>query len=442
MPSIIESLPTELLHEIFTGYLCLGDLVQLMRACKRSHQIIEPFIWTKIELHRPHYHEDYAFGKSNNKLVTTDRPYQQSYFNIDVENTFYKDQYYSEINRKFLKGFEEPPSDSLGHVERLASKVRWLCLEVDQYEDNHTLRDCWNALTSFVNLKYLEIHARFSEWNEIKPFNIDAAPLERLQTVKLRGYVPEYFVLYILQRPSHIIELELALLDDPVGSTRYDPRRNPPKQSEVPEDYEGMTEEDLDNIEDMDEEEIAPRPLGCLPESLSGQFKSLTHLWLCKPAAIDQDNHTYSDIYYSQPSDQRTLKEWASLLHAARGTLKSLTLEQRPATHQIEMDSTGSDEFMHGRCFGPSYRHFVEIVLPVLLEDAKWPALENILLCGLEVGDVDITPSGDPTVERQLRSKFPKVDITIELGRRILFLPEDGIVCRGGDVLGGNELEV
>lgn len=383
--------PPEIFLQI-TSHLPHGDLFQLIQVSKSVQALVEPLLWREIELHRPHYHEDLAVDK-----CSIHRPYKYDVAHGlfgTAHQTHYLDQYYSKTARIFIKKFENPSEEN----DRLARHVRWLCLEVDMYEDDSVERNCWNALTQFVNLEYLEIHARWTSYNEVEQLDAAAAPLEKLHTIKLRGFVPNYFVEYLLRRPSQIKELELAVLDNPIGSNLHEPRENPPPdQPEVPEDFEGMTDEEvnaLDELEEFDGEEIAPRPLLCIPNTIVSQFKNLTHLWLCKPTNVYDGaelRDMFQDMYFSEPSDTKSFHEWANLLTATKDTLTHLTLEHRPTTGEIESDSTESDEFMRLRSEGPSYRRFREIVLPILLNPQGWSALKQITLIGVEYNSTSCT---------------------------------------------------
>jgi hypothetical protein len=290
-------------------------------------------------------------------------------------------------------------------------------------------------------LEYLEVHTEWSGLNEAKPFQRSSAlPLTKLHTVKLRGYVPRDFVLYVCQH-SDIVDLELAVLDTPIGGVLPYSRINPPPdQVEPPEDYEGMTDQELDaldDVEDFEAEGIAPRPLWWMPEDLP-QFTFLTHLWLCKPAEPSQDANDLYGTYYSEPSDQRALEAWASIIRGSRRTLTYLTLEDRLTVYEIESDSTDSDEYMQLYSHGPSYKRFVAIVLPALLEEAEWASLKQLQLYGLEVYDAENSHTRPPDlgVRSKLRQRHPRAEIETYLGRRMLFDDGNGQISSSVDVLG------
>ncbi|KAF2806851.1 uncharacterized protein BDZ99DRAFT_500896 [Mytilinidion resinicola] len=443
MAAPIDGLPTELFLEV-TRYLRHGDLFQLMQVCKKCHQIVEPILWTKVELHRPSYHEDYAYPHWNTDARCEERPYMHL-AEIGPTDYHYLDSRHADVARVFLTRFENIEKDGSERLRRLASQVRWLCLHVDPYEDGYMNRNCWNVFMMFTNLEYLEVDAA---WAALEPFHSDAQPLAKLRTVKLRGYVPREFVQYLCQRPSHIVDLELALLDNPVGGTLPYKRTNPPpKALKPPEDYEGMTEEEIgafDDVEEFDEEQIAPRPLCWMPEGLGSQFTVLTRLWLCKPGEPAFDIDSWHSAYYSALSDKRALETWASIIRTARATIVYLTLEDRLSVEEIEVESTDSDEFMQYYSHGLSYHRFVAIVLPVLMEEAQWPSLKQLQLYGIEIHDSTHSRDRHPHVDirSKLRQRHPHAKVETYLGRRMTFDHATGEVnMYRGDGIGWDGLD-
>ncbi|KAF2498280.1 hypothetical protein BU16DRAFT_536332 [Lophium mytilinum] len=442
MTTPIDGLPTELFLEV-TRYLRHGDLFQLMQVSKPCRQILSPILWKRIELHRPSYHSDYAYPHSHTDAGCESRPYMHL---PEWEPNSYLDKYHADVAKAFIMMFESMPKDSSERLRRLASQVRWLCLHVDPYEDDSVTRNCWNIFALFTNLEYLEVDAAWTAYNEVEPFNLGAQPLAKLRAVKLRGYVPREVVQYFCQQPSRIVDLELAVLDNPIGGTLAYERKNPPPEAlEPPEDYDGMTEEDLEALndeEDFEEEEIAPRPLCWMPEGLGSQFTFLTRLWLCKPG--EPRHRIFHETYYSMPSDQRTLDAWVSIIRAARATLVYLTLEDRLAIENIETDSTGSNEFMQYYSHGPTYHRFVATVLPVLMEEAQWPELKYLQLYGLEIHDPTNSHTRDPhvNIRTKLRQRHPYAEVETYLGRRMTFDSTTGEVgMYGGDGIGWDCLD-
>ncbi|KAF2186922.1 hypothetical protein K469DRAFT_705452 [Zopfia rhizophila CBS 207.26] len=452
MPSPIDVLPSELFFRV-TTFLRHHDLTVLTRVSRKFHEIIQPLLWTKIELHRPSFHEDYAHKELRGEEEAMNRPYQLDSTTWRPENKWKMDMEWEPKLTEFISIFEEDTMADRARARHLASMTRWLCLTVVPYLDDRHKRDVWNALAMFTNLEYLEVSAFWSSDNEVVPLKLDTPPMSKLRTVKLRGYVPADFVRHVCQNAPGITELQLALLDAPIGSSLYDNRKNPPPKAHA-EDYEGMTEQELDALDDVEnfesEECVAPRPLACLNSGIISRLTSLTCLYLCRPSkAKDFDNeYAFHDIYVSVPADKRALYEWAALIRATRSTLVHLTFDQRPVGDENEPDGTRNTEFMVYYCHGPGYQRFVDIVLPVLLEDDAWPALRSIHLFGFETDGRDISkyiPNYTGRIhrgvdlKRQLSERFPDADVIVGLGRRMLVEEETGEVCSGGDVLDGGD---
>ncbi|CAG8981968.1 hypothetical protein HYALB_00004831 [Hymenoscyphus albidus] len=454
----IITIPPEIFLQI-TTHLPHSDLTKLVQVCKYVQTLVEPVLWREIELHREYFHEDVDLAFDQCKP----RPYRHGMSDETVDMDSYTDDKCAKAAQLFLVKF-----DNLGkasHLEQLASHVRWLCLEVKPYQcfdaegnQSSCWNVCWNAFTKFPNLEYLEIHARYTRFESVV-FDPSASPLKELHTVKLRGYIPKEFIEYLLQRPSSIKKLELAVLDDPIGDSCSTPRINPPR-SEL---YESPSHD-----------VYAPRPLIFFPGKGIPHFKSLTHLWLCKPTdGYDRANprHGLDRIYYSEASDKSSFEEWAKILTAIKDTLTHLTLEHRPTTDENEMDGTENDEYMRGRreheSAGKSYQRFCSTVLPVLLDTKCLSPLKEITLFGIECASptcvncermwnyegcdgaepacsfcaemglecTPIEPKAD-CIKLQLEARYPNVDVKSLLGRRMLFDTVFGHPCSGHGVLG------
>ncbi|KAF2270771.1 hypothetical protein CC78DRAFT_564081 [Lojkania enalia] len=458
MSSIIEKLPTELLTEILT-FLRINDLSKTCLVSRGFQQIAEPILWTRVELHSPLYHEDYSYDSLRQDEVALQRPYHQlkeveSKVYVKPLQRFLENQEMERIHadkaEKFLLVFQENYMHNQQRVDYLASLIKWLCLSIESSEWE-SRPDAWNILAMFRNLEYLEVRGYWSNTEQMEPFKESGSSMLNIHTLKLRGYIPAGFVNHVCQGVSSITNLHLALLDAPIGSARYNERENsPPPIPEYPEGYEGMTEEEMDALDDVESfngEEVAARPLACLSPTALAQLSALTHLHLCKPTEPNYSNEWWRGMYFSAPADKRILQEWASLLRASRKSLTHVRLDQRPVASEIELDSTDNAEFIVGHSYGPSYDRFVEIVLPIFLEDADWPRLRSIQLFGFELDERDLAKVNKvssfpiaPTrhgvdLVKQLERKFPEADIASELGRRIIMHDWSGVVGHSADVL-------
>ena len=441
MRSPIEILPLELFIHV-TTFLRHDDLAKLLCVSRRYQQLVEPILWRKIEFHAPNYHEKSAYGETWKEV--TERPYQVIE-DLAGESTSYRNNGY---RTKAMSFFQILGPDSVIKPQRrayLTGLVRWLCIQLAREDSEELERNvCLEVLMAFPNLEYFEIDVYWWTAKEnVVPFRLgnSAQPMEKLHTAKLKGYLPAEFVQYVCRHAATITTLELGVLDEPIGANLVPLRFNPPPVlPDVPEEYEGMTDEEieaLDEREEFDEGEIAPRPLLSLHPNTIAQFTNLAHLRLIKPAQDQDEDSHWIQTYFSVPSEVQCLKMWAELLRIARPSLEVLILDQRVCVESRELDRTSAEEFMFWRLHGPSYHRFVDIVLPVLLEGG-WPKLKQIHLYGFEVpddmktqieGDQDeFTSPGSVDMVGRLREILNGVEIQVTVGRRMLFDRDSGEV--------------
>ncbi|KAF1996706.1 hypothetical protein P154DRAFT_525404 [Amniculicola lignicola CBS 123094] len=456
MSSILEVLPTELLLQVLT-YLRTADLAGLLPVSKRFKKIIEPMVWSKIELHRPCFHEDYALLQLQPLEEAVQRPYQHYRIRDVMMSVRFDDQDsmkqdFDEKTSLFFRNFEAwyiaEDEKKKTRAEELARLVKWLCLPVNgpwgldpAFEftpaDESKKSDPWNALAKMRNLEYLEISADWETYERAMPFNKDAAPkMTRLKTVKLRGHLPKAFVRHVLRNGEGITELQLGILDKPLESALDEVQEKSSSESDCEGEYQDEGEEEDD--ESIYDETMAPRGLACLTPDMILSFTSLTCLYLMRPA---EGNEGIAREYYSVsgPAERHVLREWAYLLRATRRTLTHLILDHRVIGDENAPDGTDNDTYMVFYCHGPGYYRFVNIVLPVLLED-EWPNLQSVKLFGIDLDGIDkseyeLLDGGGEDVTQQLKRRFPTVKIESALGRRMLFESGSGTVETGGDVL-------
>ncbi|KAJ7903379.1 hypothetical protein B0H14DRAFT_939060 [Mycena olivaceomarginata] len=449
----LDSFANELLCHIFS-FLQPFDLVSPMRVNKSFHGLIEPMIWTKLELHGPGFHEYYQYPE---ELVDSESRQKRNYLATGTDyNPDHHEREYSDHTGRFLRVFNES-EEGVSPVRRmaLAEHVRFLCADLTYDDEDDT--DPWGIIAGFSNLEHLELTVPWA-WRDTFDTAFEAfmlkehRPLTKLHTVRLRGYVPKEFVQFVCQGAAGITDLELAVLDRPIGSNNYAGKRiNPPpgtktKVDSDDEDSASDGESEDDDAEDFDEEAIAPRGLPVLLDKIDliGQFSSLTRLSLARPTQSAEDAD-YRDEYVSVKSDVAILQEWAAVIRATRGTLEHLILEQRPFAEEIEQDSTGDREFLVLYPYGPGYDRFVEHTLPALLEEgAEWPRLKSVRLYGFDVPAEYYSDDSDQTPEPQrllaiLEARFkPRgVEVRSGLGRRMIYEDDDGTIRSGGDDFGG-----
>lgn len=474
------ALPTEV-EACILSYLDYYDLVQLERTSKHFYHSVIPLLWNEVEIHRPSLHEQILFKETFNYQVATESGRAKNYIKpMYPDDSFRLDNLYAEMATRFLRTFDPPQGTDLGltnitHREQVAKRIRSLCMDVayrneiwdefanaplthipnillifSQFQNLESLdltfqwpydRECWDKSTEVLSTKLDEIHR-----------------LQKLRVLRLRGYVPAPFVRWSCSAANKLIELELAILDRPIGSTLCYERVNPPLKSRrnnaenTNDDDTSVIDEESDSgSEDFDHEQIAPRPLATLCETdIPEQLNSLSSLTLRRPvesALHEGDAYYFHDPYTSTKSDENILFEWARLVRSTRRTIKHLVFDQRPAVEEIEQDGTGNNEFLVYYPYGPGYRRFRDIVLPALLEDAEWPRLESIQFYGFEVTEDMAMKYCKPPVHNrfdecsffprvQKRFKALNVDIAIGLGARMLFQDETGAIQSGGDGFG------
>ncbi|KAJ6480364.1 hypothetical protein C8R45DRAFT_352124 [Mycena sanguinolenta] len=447
--TMLLSLANELQAHI-CGFQDHHNLTVLMRVNKSLSRLVEPMLYSQVELHPPDYHEYYRYPSETENIPTEYRKYwteasvYEPFLGLKEVHAAYKTDAFMEL-------FEDSDGDyPRARREALAKHVRLLCLELSLDNSNTHAADPFGIIASFQNLTHLELTINWpcqhQIWNKVARdfFAKSHPPLENLHTLRLRGYLQKEFVQYLCRGATGILDLELAVLDRPIGSVLVYDRKNPPRKrksegyddDDDEDDHNDATEEsDAENFED--EECISPRALAALDGvDLARQFSSLARLRLCRPAESLCEGVQY--VYVSVASDITILKEWAALLRATRATLEHLVLDQHPFAEQIEQDGTGDEEFLRAYAYGPGYDRFVEHALPALIEDGvEWPRLKSVHLHGF-----DVPPKGgqdeddDGTVNKTQRllkvvaARFESlgVDVRSDLGRRMVYEEGNGVI--------------
>ena len=310
MPSPIDILPVEI-FEYVVASLCINDVVLLMRVSKAYHNFLEPPLWTRIEMHRVFFHVQNTHNRLRGEEAQSrqDLPYDQGpdWDGVDTE----LDVTAHRRAEQFLRTFSthEKWGKGLSEARRsyLGSLIRWLCLPINlglPYEHPADV-DPWNSFTSFVNLEYLEISGFWVPPSTSAPFLAPDHGLAKLRTLKLRGYFPKEFVQWLLKEPANIKQLQLGIMDAPVGSSNVGPHEwinPPPPENRRPANMEGMSGEEIaewEGVEDLEQESVGPRALACLTPDIMSRLTNLKVLYLCKPANGDQLDDDF--IYFSEP---------------------------------------------------------------------------------------------------------------------------------------------
>ncbi|KAJ7903362.1 hypothetical protein B0H14DRAFT_3421591 [Mycena olivaceomarginata] len=378
------------------------DLISPMRVNKSFHGLIEPMIWTQVELHGPGYHEYYLYPE---ELVDSESRQKRNYLATGADyNPDNLERQYIGIAHHFLGlfSYSEKGLSSMRRIA-LAEHVRFLCLDLTY--DTEDLPDPWGTIARFPNLEHLEVFAtwpwRGAEYDTA--FGAFASkehrPLTKLRTLRLRG---ENYV---------------------------EKRTNPPPGTKAKvgsDDEDSASDKDSEDsdTEDFDQEAIAPRALPALLDKIDliGQFSSLTRLSLARPTESSEEMY-YREEYVSH-----------------------LILEQRPFAEDIAQDSSTDEEFLVLYPYGAGYDRFVEHALPALLEEgAGWPRLKSVRLYGFDVPVQDFekyypkktSPQTEVTCDLGGTIQAAGVDVRSGLGRRMIYDETDGTIRSGEDGFGG-----
>ncbi|ORY00252.1 hypothetical protein BCR34DRAFT_115843 [Clohesyomyces aquaticus] len=428
MQSPIETLPVELLLQSLS-HLRHHDLYNLMRVSRRYKEFIEPLLWRKIELHFPGFHTRYAQKELQEEEAAAGRPYHLfdsvSKYNPNDEY-YYRDLFnaYHEKSALFLEPFQPFTKWGPARAVQLAELVRWLCIEIQEDTQFHRTgkkQEFWNALASFRNLEYLEVSA-FAIPRETKseiPFQHPAHSMDKLRTLRLRGFVPKEFVQYVCENAARITDLELSLIDEPVEGSLEPYLIALEQNGPIP-----IENSYSNSYEWVEGDSIWPRPLAALTPHLVSQLTCLSRLYLCMPSRVEGE-----DIFYSVDAENRIMSEWIGLLCACKQSLVHLILDLRPVAKETALDNSSNNEYMSDErrgAYADGFEHFEHFVLPVLLDEDPWPALRTIHLFG-----IDVPP----------RTRFPDVEIIVGLGKWMVGMHTgDGDIANGPDVLGADSV--
>ncbi|KAJ7825347.1 hypothetical protein B0H14DRAFT_3874464 [Mycena olivaceomarginata] len=417
------SIPSPMNCECAFAAFYAHDLCALMRVNRAFHSLIEPMLYSKMELHRPGYHEHYQYPDAISSGER--RNYHENDAGDYPEDTTWQDSRYTAQAFDFLKVFENPDGDniqpskacrSLGHdcqlpnIEHLELTVGW----------PYDYKDWDSAAQAFASM--------------------DHPPLDKLRTVRLRGYLPKEFVRYVCQGDGYH-RLELALLDRPIGSSNANERKNPPPgwkdiESEVDgdawldgENEDTASDKDSDAEDYENEECVAPRALPTLLDSgidLAAHFSYLSRLTLRRPAESLNPGLDMQGVYVSLKSDLAILSEWApsfappaALSSTSFSTSAPLPrkLRQTPLAtlSSSSITPTGQDTSACG------------VLPPALLEENR------------RMAEKHSSPIKPQKLGLQVEARFKPlgVDVRSGLGRRMLYEDDDGVVRSRGDGLGG-----
>ncbi|KAJ4341134.1 hypothetical protein N0V95_007298 [Ascochyta clinopodiicola] len=425
----VKNLPAELFACVL-ACLHMEDLCNLMRVSKAYHAIVQPALWTVIEMHSSDLHPKLALCVEEAKTRMLPR------YNTDplARGQDRNDERARLRGARFLVTCSVDPlwGEKLHKARReeLAALVRRLCLSV-KIESASLLA---LKFAHFVNLEDLEIVGLWDQNHGVEPSTVRIPALRKLKGLRLRGYLPREFVQWLLAEPEHVEELELAVLDRLVGTSNvgyWEEWVNPPPYSYVQQGFtEDLAEEDIAELtrqENLAHDGVAPRGLTCLTGDIMSRLVSLGKLHLCKPSSGFKIDDQW--MHFSQVSDDAVLAEWNVLLRAIRKTLQYLVLDSQT----VDPENAGSRTVKRRHTWqcanGPSYDRFVRMVLPALLEPEQCPSMTLIRLFGFEAhsegaeGTFSYSygrdyPNSSVDVPGQLRAAVPHAEVADYAGRR------------------------
>ncbi|KAJ4267247.1 hypothetical protein NW762_003350 [Fusarium torreyae] len=427
----LDAFPTEILLKIIS-YLNAHDYAQVARICKRLNEMVEPLIWTDIELHEEGYHESKSELNEPPPVRPADlRPYhpKQSWgcgqgARDKAENLF-----------TMLQSLHKEDPDRL---QLITKRVKHLCTVIEPTwrprTENYEIIDpqgiqVWHLLPYFSNLETLEIHGdSFYSQESEEPVSEIKGPTPRLRFAKLSGYLPRAVPAWVLKAGETLERLELGMLDRPISTnlsndpefTPLPEEKRPPKEKLDSDDDEWVYENDDDDEKSdwgsLFEECVIPRPLGGYLSSYSNAsfvLPKLKHLSLCQPAE-SYYHDSCRDYSWSSRAEAACLDDWGTILRASITTLETLVLEQRPAAEYIEGDGYSETDWMEENTAPSASGSLLGKVQRIISAGEGPKALKSVYLYGIAAWQDE-----DGTPYRELPS-----------GRLMHFLKDLGIKCQ------------
>lgn len=378
----LDTLPTEIVLEI-SSYLSFSEKSKFSRTCKRINALIEPQIWTDIELHGDGYHESsdqikepQPFKSPSGRVYIG--KYRQGYRSIQL------------FPLNILRQYLETDQD---RVRKVAGRVRSLCTVISADYN------VWDILPYFSNLEALELYGRWGKTDEVTP-EIDHPPLPKLRFAKLMGYIPRAGARWVLRSGPTLERLELGMLDRPLMSPLYHNRRLAP----LPEENLAGDDESSD-YGSLAAEETFPRPLGgFLPEE-GISLPILQHLYLCSTAHVED---APSWTAWSSRAEEASCRDWMDILMASRRTLQTLVLEHKPTLLHIELDTWCESDCLrnfHENNDGAISSRLAEVLEAVGVHRAEeFPELTRAYFYGIVVSkNLESRPSEERPVGRVMK---------------------------------------
>ncbi|KAF4971289.1 hypothetical protein FSARC_1859 [Fusarium sarcochroum] len=423
----LGNLPTEILLKILS---CLDahDFTKVARTCKRLDDMVEPLIWTDIELHEEGYHESKSELNEPPPVRPADlRPYHPKQGWDRGQGASMK----AESLFTMLQSLHKEDPDRLQEITR---RVKHLCTVIDPtwrprtkgYEiiDPQDIQ-VWYLLPYFSNLETLELHGDSSYTQEVEePVLEITSPAPRLRFAKLSGYLPRAIPAWVLKAGETLERLELGMLDRPISTNlSNDPEFTPLPEEKIARgekqdsgDNEWVHDDDDDNRSDWGslwEECVVPRPLGgYLSDYDNGSLvlPKLKHLYLYQPAESNFLNSCL-DYSWSSRAEAACHGDWHTILGASIATLETLVLEQRPAADYIEGDGYSETDWMIQNTTGSASSSLLRMVQETMSTGKNPEALKSVYLYGMVAGeDEDGIPLPSSRLMRFLKDRGVKCE--------------------------------
>ncbi|KAK7416197.1 hypothetical protein QQX98_005394 [Neonectria punicea] len=399
-PSSLEAFPNELLVHI-TRFINYHDLARLNRTCKRLNAIVEPRIWTSIELHNAGYHESSQELNDPSPFIPISR---RAYHSTIGGRSGHRQE---EKAKRLFKILQEYHAINQPRLKELCLRVKNLCTGVKcvwgrTRSDGEKKILLWYLLPYFTNIETLELHGDnvyHQSWEQPVE-EIVAAPLRFLRFAKLFAYIPREVVQWVTKSGPTLERLELGLLDRPISTSLS---RNPRFKALAEEKFDQDSDDGSDVASDygsLHGEAVIPRSLGgFLPNNIAPDLPMLKVMYLLSPAdSPDEDG--FVEYTWSSRSEKASFADWRRLLLASSKTLETLVLEQRPGANYVEGDGMSEEEYVRVNQDGSINRTLVRLIEKLLADKDSFPALKRVYLYGFAVGEnskrqpSDTTPGG------------------------------------------------
>jgi hypothetical protein len=413
--AFIDTMPAEMIDAILEN-LRPHDLAVLARVSKKYRELAQSALWRNIELHGPSEHDGIfglALRKEVRRCYLDEQLPAQSSYRLASRRDSVSDLHnavFAKVIGKLYRTARRSPA-----WVRLAPLVQSLCLTVT----NKSPPQIWNMVLSLPNLITIELIGENSidDQGPPQPKALRRPACNKVQNVRLRGYIPALFVSELCKASApSITRLDLGILA-------------PPR----------IFQGDPDEMELQDALGyplyVAPRGVLWFSPKPTLTFSFLTRVLLCKRGSFDgplemseeEDAETRED----EAHDLLEFKQWASILRSVRSTVVQVVLEQRPVYLSYllyhGMGITPDDKTV----FCPEHNHFdssfYNHVLRAAFDDGQtWPKLKSLTLRGINLSGFE-EETGETLQSFQNRA-LPGIKLQETSGNYMFFSTRTGTI--------------